>query len=156
MNDIEARRVIAYTDGACINNPGPGGYAAIMVRESERRIVKGREAATTNQRMELTAALKAIESMKTDAPLTIVSDSQYVVKGATEWLAGWKAKGWKTASKKPISNRDLWENLDVALAARPNGVLFEWTKGHAGTLLNEEADRLAEAEARAQKARLTN
>lgn len=142
-----ALQVVAHTDGACIGNPGPGGYAAIMRRGMKRRVVRGYELETTNNRMEVTAAIKAIESMKSDAALTIISDSEYVVKGMSEWLPRWKANGWRSCDKKPVKNRDLWERLDALVAARPKGVLFVWTRGHAGDPANEEADAIANAEA---------
>lgn len=148
----ELPRVFAYTDGACIGNPGPGGYAAVMTNGTGRRTLRGHQRLTTNNQMELMAVIKAIELMKTEAPLTIVSDSQYVTRGMNEWLPNWKAKSWRTSDRKPVANRDLWERLDTLVAARPHGVVFEWTRGHAGHPQNEEADKSANEEAKAAQA----
>ena len=139
--------VVVHTDGACIGNPGPGGYAAIMKRGVERRELRGGDPETTNNRMELMGPIVALESMLTDAPVTVHSDSQYVVKGMTIWVHSWKAKGWKNAQKQPVKNRDLWERLDAVVSTRLNGVKWIWVKGHAGDPQNEKADRIANEEA---------
>ncbi len=143
----EDARVTVHTDGACIGNPGPGGYAAIMKRGNERREIRGGDPSTTNNRMELMGPIMALESMTTDAPVTIYSDSEYVVKGMTIWLVSWKAKGWRKSDKKPVLNRELWERLDTVVSRRINGVEWRWTKGHADDPDNEEADRIAGEEA---------
>lgn len=142
------RRAVAQTDGACSGNPGPGRWAAILTYKGKRRVLSGHARLTTNNAMELRAALRAVRAARRiDAPLTVVSDSEYVVKGATEWLPGWKRRGWRTAANKPVANRGLWEHLDAAIEAHPGGVEFVWTRGHAGHELNEEADRIARSEA---------
>ena len=110
-------------------------------------MIKGNEDHTTNNQMEMRGAIEAIKFMKTDAPMTIVSDSNYLIKGMNEWLPDWKARGWRTKAKKPVKNPELWNQLDKLVAARLHGVVFTWTKGHAGNSLNEEADRVANAEA---------
>lgn len=139
--------VNVYTDGSCIGNPGPGGYAAIMLRGQERRVIRGGDFDTTNNRMELMGAILALESMKTAAPVIIHSDSQYVINGMTKWLRDWKSKGWKTSDGKAVKNRDLWERLEAATASRPNGVMWIWVRGHDGHIYNEEAHCVASAEA---------
>lgn len=146
MNDAQSQLVTIYTDGACLANPGPGGYAAVMMRGTARRVIRGRDPETTNNRMELMAPIMALESMKTDAPVTIISDSEYVVKGMTEWIARWKAKGWKNGKRKDVANRDLWERLDTLASKR--AITWQWTRGHADDVHNQEADRIASEEAR--------
>lgn len=133
--------VQAYTDGACKGNPGPGGWGVLLVYKGQRKELHGGEGNTTNNRMELRAVIEALKSLKRPAHIHIHTDSQYVHKGISEWLAGWKRKGWKTADGKPVKNQDLWMELDE-LDSR-HQVKWEWVKGHAGHPGNEEADRLA-------------
>jgi len=140
--------LFAYTDGACSGNPGPGGWGAFLVARDGDKIVKerelcGGEALTTNNRMELLAAITALETLGRATAVTIVTDSVYVKDGITKWIHGWKARGWKTAAKKPVKNEELWKRLDAA-AAR-HDVTWEWVKGHAGHPENEKADELARA-----------
>ncbi len=135
--------VIIYTDGACSGNPGPGGWGAILMSKGREREIMGGEAHTTNNRMELTAAIRALEALNRPCTVELHTDSQYVRQGITEWLAGWKARGWRTADKKPVKNEDLWRELDAARARHE--VTWRWVKGHAGDPLNERADALARA-----------
>lgn len=135
------KRVIIYTDGACSGNPGPGGWGAILVYGEHRRELSGGEAATTNNRMELMAAITALETLKMPCEVELWTDSNYVKDGITKWISGWKRNGWKTADKKPVKNAELWQRLDAA-AARHN-VDWHWVKGHAGHPENERADELA-------------
>lgn len=134
-------RVQIYTDGACSGNPGPGGWGAIMRWRGTEKELSGGEAMTTNNRMELMAAIAALESLKRRVPVDLTTDSNYVRDGITKWLRGWKAKGWRTADNKPVKNQDLWERLDAA--AREHDVAWHWVKGHAGHPENERADELA-------------
>lgn len=133
--------VVIYTDGACSGNPGPGGWGAILMFGAHERELWGGEPATTNNRMELMAAIAALEALTRPCEVTLFTDSQYVRQGITEWLAGWKARGWRTADKKPVKNEDLWRRLDLARAH--HRVQWKWVKGHAGDPLNERADALA-------------
>ena len=138
----------AYTDGACSGNPGPGGWGAVLIAREDGAVVrtrelKGGEAGTTNNRMELLAAITALETLKKPVPITVVTDSKYVMDGITKWIHGWKAKGWKTADKKPVKNEELWKRLDAAQAR--HDVTWKWVKGHAGHPENERADELARA-----------
>lgn len=140
--------LVAYTDGACSGNPGPGGWGALLIARDGDKVLKSRElsggeALTTNNRMELLAAITALETLERDAAVTIITDSVYVKDGITKWIHGWKARGWKTSAKKPVKNEDLWRRLDTA-AAR-HRVTWEWVKGHAGHPENEKADELARA-----------
>lgn len=140
--------LFAYTDGACSGNPGPGGWGALLIAKDGETVVKerelsGGEADTTNNRMELLAAITALETLSTASKLTIVTDSSYVKDGITKWIFGWKKKGWKTANKKPVKNEELWKRLDAATAR--HDVTWEWVKGHAGHPENERADELARA-----------
>ncbi len=140
--------LFAYTDGACSGNPGPGGWGALLVARAGERVLKerelkGGEALTTNNRMELMAAIAALEALERPSRLTVVTDSAYVKGGITEWLGGWKRNGWKTATRKPVKNEDLWRRLDEARAR--HDVTWEWVKGHAGHPENERADALARA-----------
>ncbi len=130
-----------YTDGACSGNPGPGGWGALLRTGSHEKDLSGGELETTNNRMELMAAIAALEALKRPCKVTLYTDSTYVQKGVHEWLAGWKARGWTSASKKPVMNRDLWERLDSAIAR--HDVKFLWVKGHAGHAENEHVDNLA-------------
>ena len=133
--------VAIYTDGACSGNPGPGGWGAVLLYGEHRREISGASTDTTNNRMELTAAIRALEALKRPTDVALYTDSTYVKDGITRWLPGWKAKGWRTASKAPVKNRDLWEALD-ALVQR-HDVSWHWVRGHAGNLENERADTLA-------------
>ena len=133
--------VAIYTDGACSGNPGPGGWGAVLLYGEHRREISGASADTTNNRMELTAAIRALEALKRPSDVALYTDSTYVKDGITRWLPGWKAKGWRTASKAPVKNRDLWEALD-ALVQR-HDVSWHWVRGHAGNAENERADTLA-------------
>ncbi len=139
--------VVIYADGACKGNPGPGGWGAVLrfhdgaksaMHEKE---LFGGESATTNNRMELTAAIRALEALKRPCRVTLVTDSRYVIQGITEWIAGWKQRGWKNAAKQPVKNIDLWQALEAAAA--PHQVAWRWVKGHAGDINNERADALA-------------
>ncbi|EBA10535.1 MAG: ribonuclease HI [Sagittula sp.] len=138
----------AYTDGACSGNPGPGGWG-VLLRAMEgdevvkQRELKGGERVTTNNQMELMAAISALESLTKPSRITVITDSQYVKNGVTGWIFGWKKNGWKTAAKKPVKNVELWQRLDAAQAR--HDVVWEWVKGHAGHPENERADELARA-----------
>ncbi|MFC6639442.1 ribonuclease HI [Sulfitobacter sp. JBTF-M27] len=136
----------AYTDGACSGNPGPGGWGVLMQAKTGDKVIrerelKGGEAETTNNRMELLAAINALEALARPSEITIVTDSNYVKNGITEWIFGWKKNGWKNAAKKPVKNAELWQRLDEA--AGRHKVTWEWVKGHAGHPENERADQLA-------------
>ena len=133
--------VIIYTDGACSGNPGPGGWGAILMSGAHERELFGGEKLTTNNRMELMAAIKALEALKRPCKVELHTDSQYVRQGITEWLAGWKKRGWKTAAKAPVKNEDLWRRLIAAMNGHE--VSWLWVKGHAGDEGNERADELA-------------
>jgi ribonuclease HI len=140
--------LVAFTDGACSGNPGPGGWGAILEARDGERVVKSRElsggeALTTNNRMELMAAIAVLEALTRPAAITIVTDSAYLKDGITRWLHGWKRNGWRTAGRKPVKNEDLWRRLDAAAA--PHEVTWAWTRGHAGHPENEAADALARA-----------
>ncbi len=130
-----------YTDGACSGNPGPGGWGVLMLWNGHEKELCGGEADTTNNRMEMMAVIKALEAMKGNPKIELYTDSKYVMQGITEWLEGWKARGWKTASKKPVKNVDLWQQMD-ALASQ-HDISFHWVKGHDGHPENERADVLA-------------
>ncbi len=130
-----------YTDGACSGNPGPGGWGVVIYQDGKERELKGGEPATTNNRMELMAAIKALETVPPGTTVTLYTDSQYVKNGVTDWIKGWKRNGWKTAARKPVKNKDLWEPLDALATSRE--VTWKWVKGHAGDHGNETADRLA-------------
>ncbi len=130
-----------YTDGACRGNPGPGGWAALLVAGSERKEVSGAEPATTNNRMELKAAIAGLKALKRRCAVQLYTDSKYVLEGATKWLPGWKARGWKTAAREPVKNQDLWRELDAA--AQTQDIAWHWVKGHSGHAGNEYVDQLA-------------
>ena len=130
-----------FTDGACSGNPGPGGWGAILRFRGKERELKGGEAQTTNNRMEMMAVISALNALNRPCAVSICTDSQYVMKGMTEWLRGWKARGWKTAAKEPVKNEDLWRALDAAVSRHQ--VSWTWVKGHAGHAENERADQLA-------------
>lgn len=130
-----------YTDGACSGNPGPGGWGAVLLWGHHRRELSGGEAETTNNRMELMAVIQGIEALNRVTRVKIHTDSTYVMKGMTEWIGAWKERGWKTASKKPVKNADLWKRLEAALI--DHHVQWRWVKGHSGVPENERADELA-------------
>jgi len=133
--------VIAYTDGACSGNPGPGGWGVWLRAGEHEKELFGGEAHSTNQRMELRAAVEALRALKRPCHITIYSDSRYVIQGITEWIRNWKRNGWKTAAKKDVVNADLWQQLDQACAGHT--IQWQWVKGHAGNEGNERADELA-------------
>ena len=133
--------VVIYPDGACSGNPGPGGWGAILLYGETEKTLSGGELATTNNRMELMAAIQALEALKRPCRVELHTDSQYVQKGIHEWIHGWKRRGWLTADKKPVKNDDLWRRLDDA--RQRHHVDWRWVKGHAGHELNERADALA-------------
>lgn len=133
--------VVIFTDGACSGNPGPGGWGAVLMFGGREKEICGGEADTTNNRMELMAAIQALEALNKPCKLELHTDSQYVRNGITQWLPSWKARGWKTADKKPVKNEDLWKRLDQARLR--HDVDWRWVKGHAGHELNERADELA-------------
>ncbi len=133
--------IIIYTDGACSGNPGPGGWGAILMSGGHRRELSGGEAPTTNNRMELMAAISALEALKRPSNVTLFTDSKYVQDGIGKWIHGWKKNGWKTADKKPVKNAELWQRLDEA--RRRHKIDWQWVKGHAGDVENERADVLA-------------
>ena len=137
----ELKTVDVFTDGACSGNPGPGGWGAILRYGATEKELSGGEAATTNNRMELMAAIAALEALKSAVNVRIHTDSQYVKNGITGWIHGWKKNGWKTADKKPVKNVDLWQRLDAAL--KGHKIEWIWVKGHAGHDENERADALA-------------
>ena len=132
-----------YTDGACSGNPGPGGWGAILRHKRGERELSGGEPETTNNRMEMMAAIQALEALKRPVTVRVHTDSVYLKQGITEWIHRWKANGWKTANKSPVKNVDLWRRLDAALA--PHDVTWHWVKGHSGHPENERADALARA-----------
>ena len=134
-------KVTIYTDGACKGNPGPGGWGAILFYGDKKKEISGGEAGTTNNRMELMAAIQALELLNRPCKVELHTDSQYVMKGIQEWIRGWKVRGWKTADKSPVKNDDLWKRLDAA--RERHDVDWRWVKGHAGHPLNERADALA-------------
>jgi ribonuclease HI len=136
MNDI-----VMYTDGACSGNPGPGGWGALMIAGKHRKELFGGERETTNNRMEMMAVICGAEALKRGCSVDIYTDSTYVMKGITEWVDGWKKRGWRTASKKPVKNVDLWQRLEKALDRHE--VKWYWVKGHSGVPGNERADELA-------------
>ncbi len=133
--------VTIHTDGACSGNPGPGGWGAILEWNGRRREIKGGDPHTTNNRMELTAAIMALEALKRPCTVDLHTDSQYMRQGITSWIMSWKRNGWRTADRKPVKNVDLWQRLDAALAHHK--VRWHWVRGHAGNDLNERADEIA-------------
>jgi ribonuclease HI len=134
-------QVVIYTDGACSGNPGPGGWGAILIWGEKVKELCGGEPATTNNRMELMAAIQALEALKRACRVELHTDSRYVMDGISQWISGWKARGWKTSTKAPVKNEDLWRRLDAARLRHE--VDWRWVKGHAGHELNERADALA-------------
>lgn len=135
------KSVTIYTDGACRGNPGPGGWGALLSCDGRNRELFGGEAHTTNNRMELTAAIQALNTLSRPCQVALYTDSNYVRQGITQWLRGWKANGWKTAAKKPVKNTELWQALDAA--CQSHEITWHWVKGHAGHAGNETADALA-------------
>jgi ribonuclease HI len=147
-----AAEIFAYTDGACSGNPGPGGWGVVMEAWEGATLLKARDlgggaAQTTNNRMEMMAAIAALETLERPSAVTVVTDSKYLMDGITDWIHGWKRNGWKTSAKKPVKNADLWQRLDAAQARHQ--VKWAWIKGHAGHEQNERADALARAEIKA-------
>ncbi|MEM7503581.1 MAG: ribonuclease HI [Pseudomonadota bacterium] len=130
-----------YTDGACRGNPGPGGWGVLLLAGDHRKTLHGGEASTTNNRMELTAAIEGLRALKRPAEVVLYTDSKYVMDGIREWLPNWKARGWRTASKKPVKNKDLWQELDAE--TQRHEVRWKWVRGHTGNPGNEAADALA-------------
>ena len=141
MSDTKLPHVTIFTDGACSGNPGPGGWGAILRFGDVEKELKGGENPSTNNRMELMAAISALEALKKQASVDLTTDSQYVRQGITSWIHNWKRNGWRTADKKPVKNADLWQRLDAAL--KEHKVRWHWIKGHAGHAENERADQLA-------------
>ena len=136
-----SRPVAIWTDGACSGNPGPGGWGALLRYGAQERELKGGEKLTTNNRMELTAAIEALESLKRPCVINLHTDSQYLRGGVSSWLSSWKRNGWRTADKKPVKNEDLWRRLDAAV--QRHDIEWRWVKGHGGDQFNERADELA-------------
>lgn len=136
-------KVVMYTDGACRGNPGPGGWGVEMRYGDSNRRLNGYAAQTTNNRMELTAAIEGLRALKRPCDVELYTDSKYVMQGIGEWIENWKRNGWKTAARKPVKNADLWQQLDAATA--PHKVRWKWVKGHSGVAGNERADQLANA-----------
>ena len=143
MTDAETSRVQVWTDGACSGNPGPGGWGALLRFGATEKELSGGDAQTTNNRMELMAAIAALEALSRDCGVDVHTDSQYLRGGIEGWIHGWKRNGWKTADKKPVKNAELWQRLDAARAR--HDVRWKWVKGHAGHAENERADALARA-----------
>ena len=141
MRTQETKAVEIYTDGACRGNPGPGGWGVLLICGESRKELFGGEPNTTNNRMELMAAIEGLSSLKRGLPLTLYTDSQYVRKGITEWIINWKKRNWHTANKKPVKNADLWKRLDQEVGRHK--ISWIWVKGHAGNAGNEAADQLA-------------
>ena len=137
------QRVVIYTDGACKGNPGPGGWGALLSSSGTEKEIFGGERETTNNRMEMTAVIEALAALKKPCTITLYLDSQYVLKGITEWIHGWKARGWRTAAKTPVKNVDLWHRLDTLVGTSGHKIDWRWVKGHAGDPGNERADALA-------------
>ncbi|TCV97364.1 RNase HI [Luteibacter rhizovicinus] len=141
--------VEAFTDGACLGNPGPGGWAALLRKGGVEKLLSGGEADTTNNRMEMMAAISALEALTRHCAVHLLTDSRYVIQGVEEWVPKWRKNGWKTADKKPVKNQDLWIRLDAAAAAHT--VTWEWVKGHNGHVENERVDVAARDQAIAYK-----
>jgi ribonuclease HI len=135
--------ITIYTDGACKGNPGPGGWGVLLKSGATEKELFGGERETTNNRMEMTAVIEALKALKRPCQVTLHLDSKYVLQGITEWLPGWKAKGWKTAAKQPVKNVDLWQELDALAHTAGHQIEWRWVKGHAGDPGNERADALA-------------
>ena len=135
------KHVTIYTDGACSGNPGPGGWGVLLTSGTNQKEICGGEAETTNNRMELMAAIEGLNALKQPCQVDLYTDSKYVMDGITQWIDGWKKRGWKTAAKKPVKNKDLWQALDEARTRHQ--ISWHWVKGHAGDPGNEKADELA-------------
>ncbi len=135
--------ITIYTDGACKGNPGPGGWGVLLLSGTTEKELCGGELDTTNNRMELTAVIEALTALKRPCKVTLYLDSEYVRKGITEWIHGWKARGWRTAAKQPVKNVELWQKLDAVVSASGHQIDWRWVKGHAGDPGNERADALA-------------
>ena len=138
MNQVQI-----YTDGACKGNPGPGGWGVVLLSGGTEKELFGGEPATTNNRMELTAVIEALAALKRPCQVSLYLDSEYVRKGITEWVSGWKTRGWRTAAKQPVKNVDLWQRLDALVGAAGHNISWRWVKGHSGNPGNERADMLA-------------
>lgn len=138
-----AQHVVIYTDGACKGNPGPGGWGAMLTSGDTVKELFGGEMGTTNNRMEMTAVIEALAALKRPCRVTLYLDSEYVRKGITEWISGWKERGWRTAAKQPVKNIDLWQKLDNLISSSGHTIEWRWVKGHAGDPGNERADALA-------------
>ena len=143
MSDSDAVEI--FTDGACLGNPGPGGWAALLRWRGKEKLLAGGESSTTNNRMELMAAIMALESLKRDCEVRLTTDSQYVRHGIEQWIAAWRANGWRTAARQPVKNQDLW--LRLASARERHRVSWSWVRGHSGHPENERVDQAARAEA---------
>jgi ribonuclease HI len=141
MIKLHHKPVTLYTDGSCKNNPGPGGWAAILICDSQEKIVTGSEPYTTNNRMELLSVINALNSLKSSCKISLYTDSQYVKQGISVWLPNWRTKNWRTASGSPVKNQDLWETLD--LLVKKHEISWHWVKAHNGHLFNERVDVLA-------------
>jgi ribonuclease HI len=137
------KNVTIYTDGACSGNPGPGGWAAILIHGKAEKEISGGEADTTNNRMELRAAIEALTALKSPCMVALYTDSTYVKQGMEEWVRGWKARGWRTADKKPVKNQDLWQALEAAAARHQ--ISWHWVRGHSGDKYNDRVDAIAVA-----------
>jgi ribonuclease HI len=151
-SESEGDAIDLFTDGACLGNPGAGGWGAVLRWRDHEKELSGGEPMTTNNRMEMTAAIEALAALKRPSEVRLHTDSMYLRDGITRWIANWKRNGWRTADKKPVKNADLWQRLEQALA--PHRVEWHWVRGHAGHLENERADALARAAARAARAAL--
>lgn len=142
---VDLARVDIFTDGACLGNPGPGGWAALLRSKGREKLLAGGEQHTTNNRMELSAAIMALEALKRACQINLTTDSRYVMQGIESWLPRWRARGWRTADGKPVKNQDLWQRLSEAVNVHQ--VSWHWVKGHAGHVENERVDKAARAEA---------
>jgi ribonuclease HI len=145
VTDQPDNLVTIFTDGSCLSNPGPGGWAAVLRWRDNAKEIVGHEADTTNNRMELKAAIMGLNAVTRAMPIALHTDSRYVMNGVQDWMPRWKANGWKTASKKPVANQDLWEQLDQAV--QRHEITWHWVKGHAGNEFNERCDQLARSAA---------
>jgi len=140
---VPPQHIVIYTDGACKGNPGPGGWGALLAGGGAEKEIFGGELNTTNNRMEMMAVIEALAALKKPCTVTLYLDSQYVLKGITEWIHGWKARGWRTAAKAPVKNVDLWQRLDTLLVSSAHTIDWRWVRGHNGDPGNERADALA-------------
>ncbi len=145
MTDQPDNLLTIFTDGSCLSNPGPGGWAAVLRWRDNQKEIVGHETDTTNNRMELKAAIMGLNAVTRAMPIALHTDSRYVMNGVQDWMPRWKANGWKTASKKPVANQDLWEQLDQAV--QRHDITWHWVKGHAGNEFNERCDQLARSAA---------